>query len=559
MVLEAIRDLHDICKKKQYNKIQIHNAGILPLLFKLLKDKDRDIRYAALELLRELAKDDDDSKIMISEVVDMSAVIKMMSSGHQPIRHAALLLLLELSRSEILQEKIGSVPGGILVLIRIKYNQSDDAFSSEKADEILKNLESSPENIKKMAENGLFEPLLKHLTEGSEEMQTEMAEYLGEIALGHDSETYVAERASPPLIKMVLSGNPLTRTAAFKALAKIASFHPNATILAKSGIVQRMVEEMFARRIHGEPINSKTEAAAILANIFEAGLDLENLQVNSHGHILASDYVLYSIIEMIKHSTPDELNINLIRILLCLAKSPKSMSTIVSMVKESEASYILVELLNNPHEELGIAATKLLIGLIPYMGHTIVERLCKTAGQPENLILVINETTRITHRQAVSSTFLAKLPHQSLTLNLALLGKNTVPTVLQQINQIQGTGIRTSRGACSSQNTFCLVDAKAVERLLACLGHENFEVVEAALSAVCTLLDDKVDVEKSVGMLCEVNAIQHVLNADRLLPATLVNAFHHGDTDTRQMAEKILRHLNKIPNSPTSHTSHCTM
>ena len=104
---------------------------------------------------------------MISEMVDMSTVIKMVSSGHQPIRHAALLLLLELSRSEALQEKIGSVPGGILMLIRIKYNQPDDAFSSEKADEILKNLESSPENIKKMAENGLLEPLLKHLTEGN--------------------------------------------------------------------------------------------------------------------------------------------------------------------------------------------------------------------------------------------------------------------------------------------------------------------------------------------------------------------------------------------------------
>jgi hypothetical protein len=524
-------------------------------------------------------------------------------------------------------------------------------------------------------------------------MQTEMAEYLGEISLGNDRDTYVAERASPPLIKMVHGGNTLTRTAAFKALAKIASCHPNAKILAKSGIIQIMVEEMFTRRIYGEPINSKSEAAAMLANILEAGLDLENLQVNSHGHRLASDYVLYNFIEMIKHSTPDDLNINLIRILLCLAKSPRSMSTIVSMVKESEASYTLVELLNNPHEELGIAAIKLLIVLIPYMGHIIVERLCKTAGQPENLILGRNETTRITQKQAVSSTFLAKLPHQSLTLNLALLSKNTVPAILQQINQIQRTGIRTSRyaipyleglvgilvrftttlyeprilflarnynftsvltemlmktssdevqrlaavglenlslesislskppvikktkflklfyppkflfsgsskkrklpvcpvhrGACSSQNTFCLVDAKAVERLLACLDHENVEVVEAALSAICTLLDDKVDVDKSVGMLCEVNATQHVLNVvkehkgeglrkksfwlidrfllkggkrpasdisqDRLLPATLVSAFHHGDIDTRQMAEKILRHLNKMPDFPTSH------
>jgi hypothetical protein len=88
-------------------------------------------------------------------------------------------------------------------------------------------------------------------------------------------------------------------------------------------------------------------------------------------------------------------------------------------------------------------------------------------------------------------------------------------------------------------------------------------------------------------MLCEVNATQHVLNVvkehkgeglrkksfwlidrfllkggkrpasdisqDRLLPATLVSAFHHGDIDTRQMAEKILRHLNKMPDFPTSH------
>ena len=522
-------------------------------------------------------------------------------------------------------------------------------------------------------------------------MQTEMAGYLGEIALGHDSKTYVAERASPALIKMVHSGNTMTRTAAFKALAQISSYHPNAKILAKSGIIQIMVEEMLTRRINGEPINSKGEAAAILANIFEAGIDLENLQVNYHG--LASDYVLYNIIDMIKHSTPVELNINLIRVLLCLTKSPKSMGTIVSMVKEIEASNTLVELLNNPHAELGIVAIKLLMALIPYMGHSIAERLCRTAGQPENLILGQNETGRITQKQAVSATFLAKLPHQSLTLNLALLSKNTVPAILQQINQIQRTGIRTSRyaipyleglvgilvrftttlyeprilflarnynftsvltemlmktssdevqrlaavglenlslesislskppvikktkflklfyppkflfsgsstkrklpvcpvhrGSCSSQNTFCLVDAKAVERLLACLDHENVEVVEAALSAICTLLDDKVDVDKSVGMLCEVNATQHVLNVvkehkgeglrqksfwlidrfllkggkrpasdisqDRLLPATLVSAFHHGDIDTRQMAEKILRHLNKMPDFPTSH------
>lgn len=520
----------------------------------------------------------------------------------------------------------------------------------------------------------------------------EMASYLGEIVLGHDSKINVPGRAASTLIRMVHSGNSLTRRIAFKALMQISSHHPSCKILVEAGIVQVMAEEMFIRIIHNEPMNSKEEAAAILANILESGLEHHSLQVNSHGHTMESDYVVYNIIYMLKNSTPDELNVHLIRILQCLTKSPKPMATIVSVIKETEASYNLLEVINNPHDELAVAAIKLLTTLSPYLGHTLVERLCKTRGQPENLIQCPTETIHITEKQAVSAKFLAKLPHQNLTLNLALSARNVVPTILQTINLIQRSGTRTSRyasaylegligilvrftttlyepqilflarthnftsvftellmktscdevqklaaiglenlssesinlskppqikskkfmkffslpkslsvgsskkksvslcpvhrGACSSQNTFCLIDAKAVDRLLACLYHENVEVVEAALSALCTLLDEKVDVDKSVSMLSEVNAIQHVLNVvkehrqevlqqksfwmierflvkggnkqasdisqDRLLPATLVSAFHHGDVNTRQIAEKILRHLNKMPNFSAS-------
>lgn len=104
---------------------------------------------------------------MVAKEMAISTVIKMLSSNHQPIRHAALLLLLELSRSQYLCEKIGSVTGGILMLITIKYNWSSDNFALEKADQILKNLETSPNNIKRMAENGYLEPLLHYLTEGN--------------------------------------------------------------------------------------------------------------------------------------------------------------------------------------------------------------------------------------------------------------------------------------------------------------------------------------------------------------------------------------------------------
>lgn len=64
MVLEAIKDLQSICKRKQYNRIEVLSVGVLPSLVKFLDYKDRDVRCAALELLRLLAEEDDDCKVL---------------------------------------------------------------------------------------------------------------------------------------------------------------------------------------------------------------------------------------------------------------------------------------------------------------------------------------------------------------------------------------------------------------------------------------------------------------------------------------------------------------
>ncbi|TYJ05557.1 hypothetical protein E1A91_A12G171700v1 [Gossypium mustelinum] len=405
MILEAIRDLQRICKRRR-NK-----------------------------------------KEMIANIMDISAMIELMSSSHQQIRHASLLFLVELSRSQALGEKIGSATGAILMLIRVKFNHHVDSFAAEKADEILKNLERFPDNIKQMAENGFLDPLLNHLTEGSEEVQMEMTSFLGELILSNDSKVYVAEKASTSIIKMVQSGNTIFRNAAFKALSQISSHHPNGKILLETGILNIMAEMMFTRRIYDELMDSKKEAAAILANVLESGVEHDSIKVNTHGRRLSSDYAVYNIIHMLKNSTPEELNINLIRILLCLTKSPRSMDTIVSVVNETEASYTLIELINNPHEQLGVAVIKLLILLAPHVGNTLVERLCKTRGQPLGLMECPSGTNHITEKQALSARFLAKLPQQNLTLNLALLNNNVVPTILERIFLIQRNGTRTSRHA----------------------------------------------------------------------------------------------------------------
>lgn len=64
MVLEALTDLQSMCRRKQYNKVQIRNFGIVPLLAKFLECKDRSVRLATLELLRQLVEDDDKGKVI---------------------------------------------------------------------------------------------------------------------------------------------------------------------------------------------------------------------------------------------------------------------------------------------------------------------------------------------------------------------------------------------------------------------------------------------------------------------------------------------------------------
>ncbi|KAL6995991.1 U-box domain-containing protein 44 [Sarracenia purpurea var. burkii] len=143
------------------------------------------------------------------------------------------------------------------------------------------------------------------------------------------------------------------------------------------------------------------------------------------------------------------------------------------------------------------------------------------------------------------------------------------------------TGLcRIHRGTCSLKETFCLLEGQAVEKLVALLDHTNEKVVEASLAALSTLLDDGVDIEKGVTVLCEAEGIKPILDVlqekrtenlqrraiwvvERLLRTediacevagdqnvciALVDAFQHGDYRTRQIAEHALKHVDKIPN-----------
>lgn len=145
---------------------------------------------------------------------------------------------------------------------------------------------------------------------------------------------------------------------------------------------------------------------------------------------------------------------------------------------------------------------------------------------------------------------------------------------------------RVHHGFCSMKETFCLLQGRAVERLIACLDHRNEKVVEAALGAICTLLSDGLDIVEGVFVLYEAEGIRPILDVlldnrgkeirqkavwaverilriddiarevagDQSISSALVEAFRTGDYKTRQIAERALKHVDKLPNfSSTYH------
>ncbi|KAJ8899312.1 hypothetical protein K2173_018286 [Erythroxylum novogranatense] len=200
------------------------------------------------------------------------------------------------------------------------------------------------------------------------------------------------------------------------------------------------------------------------------------------------------------------------------------------------------------------------------------------------LFIELLQSTGLDNVQMVSAMALENLSQESK--NLTKLPELPPPgfcaaifPCLSQQPVINGL-CQLHRGSCSLKETFCLLDGQAVEKLVALLDHTNEKVVEAALAAISTLLDDGVDIEYGVKMLCEAEGIGPILEVllekrtenlrrravwvvERLLrteeiayqvsgdpnvSTALVDAFQHADYRTRQIAERALKHVDKIPN-----------
>lgn len=679
--LQALEYVVEICQRSRSSRHVVRKLGLISLISELLKNSSTKVRQKALESLCFVAKDDNDNKDEIAAGDNIRTIVKFLSHGHVQEKEQAASLLYELSQYKPLSEKIGSVPGAILILVGLSSSKIENLLTVDSADKTLVNLESCEKNVRQMAENGRLQPLLRLLLEGSPDTQLSMAAYVGELVLTNDVKVFVAQTAGSALVNIMKSGNREAREAALKALNQISSYDVSAKILIEAGILPPLITDLFTLGSNQLPMRLKEVSATILANVVASGANFQSIPLDHNRQTLVSEEIVHNLLHLISNTGP-ATECKLLQVLVGLTSSSTTVQSIVDAIKSSGATVSLIQFVEAPQREVRMASIKLLNNISPCMGQELAEAFRGNFSQLSSLIRVIADNNGISEEQAPAAGLVADLPLQDSVLTRRLVQDGAFTTIISKVIMIrQGesrggrfvnpfleglvrivsritfileddpdiiavareynltalfsdllqmngldtvqivsatalgnlsgqskhltkilpppnvglcfsifpclsqksveTGVcRVHHGICSSRESFCLLEGKVVEKLVACLDHNNEKVVEASLTALSTLLDDGVDIDQGVMVLCDAEgvkpildvlcenrtealrqravwAVERILRTDEIayeisgnqnVSTALVEAFRHGDFRTRQIAERALKHVDKLPN-----------
>lgn len=679
--VQALEYVGEICQTSRSSRHVVRKLGLISLVSELLKNSSTKVRQKALESLRFVAKDDNDNKDEIAAGDNIRTIVKFLSHGHVQEKEQAASLLYELSEYKPLSEKIGSVPGAILILVGLSSSKVENVLTIDRAEKTLVNLESCEKNVRQMAENGRLQPLLRLLLQGSPDTQLSMAAYLGELVLSNDMKALVAQTAGSALVNIMKNGKGEAREGALKALNQISSYDISAKVLIEAGILPPLITDLFTVGSNQLPMRLKEVSATILANIVASGANFQSIPLDRNRQTLVSEEIIHNLLHLISNTGP-AIECKLLQVLVGLTSSSATVQSIVDAIKSSGATVSLIQFVEAPQREVRMASIKLLNNISPYMGLELADAFRGNFSQLSSLIRVIADNNGISEEQAPAAGLVADLPLQDSVLTRRLVRDGAFTTIISKVMMIRqgesrggrfvnpfleglvrvisritfileddpdiiavareynltalftdllqmngldtvqivsatalgnlsrqskhltkivppptpglcfsifpcisqksvATGeCRVHHGICSSRESFCLLEGKVVEKLVACLDHNNEKVVEASLTALSTLLEDGVDIEQGVMVLCDAEgvklildvlcenrtealrqqavwAVERILRTDEIayeisgnqnVSTALVEAFRHGDFKTRQVAERALKHVDKLPN-----------
>ncbi|KAJ9186323.1 hypothetical protein P3X46_001907 [Hevea brasiliensis] len=595
---EAVSLLHELSKSEALcEKIGSINGAIL-ILVGMTSSKSENILTVEMaeKTLENLEKCDNNVRQM-AESGRLQPLLNQLLEGPPETKLSMASYLGELVLSSDVKVHVASTVGSSLIDIM----RSGNTQSREAALKALNQISSScGPSAKVLIEAGILPPLVNDLfTVGSSQLPMRLKEVAAtilanivssdyefdSIPVGTDHQTLVSEDIVHRLLHLISNTGPSIECKLLQVLVGLTS-SPATVLNVVTAIKSSGATTSLVQFIEVPQKDLRVASIKLLQNLSRhMGQELANALRGTVGQLGS---LIRVITENIGITEEQAAAVGL------LAELPeRDLGLTRQMLDEGAFQQIFVRVVRiRQGETRGIRfVTPYLEGLVQVLARVtfvLAEEPDAIAFCRENnlvaLFIELLQSNGLDNVQMVSAMALENLSQESK--NLTKLPELPPPGFCGSIfpcfsRQPVITGLcRLHRGTCSLRDSFCLLEGQAVEKLVALLDHTNEKVVEAALAAISTLLDDGVDIEQGVMVLCEAEGIKPILDVllekrtenlrrravwaverllrtddiayevsgDPNLSTALVDAFQHADYRTRQIAERALKHVDKIPN-----------
>ncbi|KAL3518052.1 hypothetical protein ACH5RR_020641 [Cinchona calisaya] len=371
--IERVLDnLYRVSEEHPMSRYRVRNAGIIFLILKLLKNSSKGVgsllRSKALMVLFSMAQDHESKIIMLDEGITRSAIHSLIGSSEKE-REFAVRLLLYFSNEEDFCIKMASEKGALVLLSSMADNLENPSLS-HLAEEVLKRMEKLEQNVDHLAVAGRFEPLLKRLREGPDDVKIQMAYVVGRMTLTNTGKEQIACQGAKTFVELL--SKPDGKAASLQALYNLSCFDDNATILIDSAVLPALTDILFENNVLS--IESKALAAGIIANIVKNPGHWELASVDKEGHKLQSESIVTNLLGLLSLASP-QCQLSILQILYRIASSPQASESVTDLIRSGDGIKTIIAFLEHPEVEHRIAAFRLTRVLSERLGDDIANAL----------------------------------------------------------------------------------------------------------------------------------------------------------------------------------------
>lgn len=356
VVFATLDELYRLCEAKSTHRHWIAAEGLVPVLVNLLKSSKSSVRKRTLATLTMLVKDNLDNKGRACEVGVVTFAVRSLAREVSESRQAVALLR-EISKERKLCKQLNKVQGCILLLVTMTNCEIQQA--AEDARMVLENLSKCKEqSVVLMAEANYFNPLVQHLTEGSDMTQIIMANAVSRMELTDQSRGVLVQLGLlPPLVKMVSEGNFELKSAALGALQNLSKLPENRDSMVKAGVVKLLLELLFTTR--SVLMTIKEQAAVVFANLAVATTKSCDGTMDLLGKVLESNEIIYQLLSLLNLTGP-VIQSQLLRALIGISCPPSAQGLRMTMREAGSVELLVGFYMVNSNTEVRLYALKLL-------------------------------------------------------------------------------------------------------------------------------------------------------------------------------------------------------